>query len=248
MGPMAEEEAGSAEPEPERGVEEQAKAPRPSRRLSRLVVAAAGLLLGIAYQPALRIACPETAVNLGIIRSGLADYQSSADPWGQTMRWPPGDGALYSCGPNGMDEGGKGDDIPVTWAHPFNPAHQLLAWLGYGMVLLSLTILWYEAWRPLAPSRVFSPAGVAFLLLRSCSAAVGWAACGLAFLDKFKSDDGFTPSRESNPLADSLSGWTWVPLEIAFVGTILLLFFGLTLGLDLRTQPQRKGEGARDCP
>ncbi|MBI2943496.1 MAG: PKD domain-containing protein, partial [Candidatus Wallbacteria bacterium] len=50
--------------------------------------------------------------------SGLINVEQIEDPWGNRYKHNYGGGFVYSFGPDGIDEGGKGDDIVVYYRPP----------------------------------------------------------------------------------------------------------------------------------
>lgn len=134
-----------------------------------LVGAAAGaLLLAAVFPRALLALHPELAVHAAYER------EDRCDPWGRP--WS-GDWGLWSNGPNGIDEYGTGDDVPLYQREdvPGPWAVRATAWAPEALAVLATLLAWAAlapgGWAPRSPRLAVEAGRV--LLLASGPTAVG---------------------------------------------------------------------------
>lgn len=199
------------------------------------------LLLSLCLPIALRLASPTIAVSASYDRD-LAEIEETLtlrgvptrkeevgeDPWGNPYvddffeDVDDGSYAICSRGPNGRDEGGRGDDVVIY--PPFRDPTLvgfLLGWsrellLGFA-TLLSWCLALPRAWKHRAPDLrrdVFRSLGVALPPAVGVSMTLHWA--------RRQEWWGTTP-------IDLQSDLPLVPLPVATFGTILLLCFLVAL-------------------
>lgn len=149
------------------------------KRLSLLLC----LALSLHFLPA--YLAPSFALERSQVADEVYDHLNTygKDPWGNHFRWYPGWNVQerYSSGPNGLDEGGLGDDLTLRPIESFNPL-----WFGF------LFCLWCL------------PSGLCLamwlLVLRAARRArdrsLGWRELGWAALT-------------GGPLAAFAAGYTW---------------------------------------
>lgn len=156
------------------------------------------------------------------------------DPWGRELSWER-DGRwilssarrswLYSVGPNGIDEHGRGDDIRIL---P-NDHARIVAYRGlpsWASLLAFVLVVGWELWRFLVrPTRQsFKQELVGAALGGLVVGGAAWAGVVVALRT------GLIPA---NAVA-SLEGWILVPLEVATGTWLLLAATGLLLWFRLR--------------
>ncbi len=197
---------------------------KPSRLECVVLAIATVLIVGaVCLQPILRAVWPELAVECAL-RQG-----SEVDPWEKPwVGWLKEGFAMscYSCGPNGLDEVGEGDDV---WgvlgdlAFAVDPDHAgwgLLGWLLAPLHLLTLgfVLLWLVAVDRLwTATRVRSAweflwAGA----LAALPVAVVWIVVAA----------WSQPGTGSLPFPNALM----VPAEVGLAGTLSLIFYLVALG------------------
>ena len=127
-----------------------------ARRLDKAAVATFVFLLFLS--PGLkRVWYAVFEAEIAGFRSYVAMLESPVDPWGNA--WIPWVDGMQSKGPDGIDDGGQGDDLVISTLGPVTPPPQLelyerwpLDWVAW-LVLVFGTFLLARNLRPLGARR-----------------------------------------------------------------------------------------------
>lgn len=132
--------------------------PRGALEALALLAALVALALVPGLRPLLRQARPGMATWALAERQapgGLPSARTGVDPWGRGWHAAPGPKFVYSIGPDGVDQQGKGDDLPAR-----EPAAdpRLVTALAWGPELAGLAAF-LCGWLALAKGRLRQPRG-----------------------------------------------------------------------------------------
>ncbi len=167
---------------------------------------------------------------------GWGGAGSDTDPWGRPVLYARlGEvqvTSAYSTGPNGVDEGGLGDDVPIlSHRDPRLVAYMLLPWVVVALTLTSA--LCWELVRFLQRPALTTRTEVWASALAALP--VGGAAAGLVLLALRW---GWLPEG----LRAALEGRLLIPLEVSLAAWSVAAAFGAILWVRLRREKAGEGE------